>query len=1133
MRSTPTIAAIWPVFAAAATLCGVSAAPAHAQANYAESFQNVGYGDEGPGGPPVLANRGWIFRNQSRGGAGISPYWTEFPGWGQSGSCLGHGGFAVWQNNQSRISAWVLLPAIPNQVAGDPLSIWTSGPQDAFGNNPASLEIRYSPTGGTSTGSGENAVGDFTQVLMSVSGAHAWTQRLVTLPGNGRIALRLVMGPGASSQVFGGSMLVDSLQVGNPPPPPHPMPVAGQTVHWTMAHSPVQLARNGAGQNPILVAGGTVIVDPGVEVRFASGAQLEVQGTIQLAGTAAQPVRMRGPGSPVVRNGGLLTGQHVDVQSFTGVTAGGKVIYTDSTFVDPAVPTGFSYDGPGDIGNRFFGGDLSTQRQIVSLTRCTFAQGCSVALQRGWLAARDCAFHRGSNVNADSNPVGGEAIMVWGNAILDNVTVDEAYIDVLMDKKQHRFIGDVSVTGNTRGPGIRLQGGASYLIEDSVTLQGNKWPVNIGTGSAGILPGSALPQAGNQFNEIPDTDDASPLDEEVIWADAGIPYAVTDNSTTHGRITILPGVTVKIAENVAFFFDTDSHGVAGPVFLGEPENPILFTSYTPGTRWYSLAIGNTRWFGTRWDWCIFEHAQFGLGFSGSPLSVDNSVFRNNHRAVYTGHYFAPRKCTFESNVYSITGEEFAPNHDVGGYLNANHPANPNSFISNTGMPDPEHYFNTFLPSGGLIARATHNSLEDTDSDVRNNWWGTPTGPHEYRNPSGQGDDVFFGLFAGGHILPFLTQPPMSNPPPVVRFVTSGQEAVPGEKYVVQWTARDDGAITTQRIYYSPDSNIDERMQPVAEIPAAARSFEFTIPVIGTPPNGADQFLRVVAVDDLGQEGIADLPIKITNPAPFTGTMSPDASVAGERRPGEYLPACAAVTGSVGSVYVALEFDNDDSAQSLGGAFPQGSTFCNVLGAAMPDISTDRARFRFDATGTLNQVKSFYGPWFSIRPDPLLGDAAPQVALTSSHTGQAYAGGTVVNIAWTASDDEALRSFDIRASYDGGTRWMIVARDLPADARSYAWRLHDSQGIPQVKLRIVAKDRRFQNSSAESGVFSITPGSLVACAVDLNDSGGADVPDIFMFLSRWFAGDPSADFDGNGTIAVPDIFSFLSAWFEGC
>lgn len=54
-----------------------------------------------------------------------------------------------------------------------------------------------------------------------------------------------------------------------------------------------------------------------------------------------------------------------------------------------------------------------------------------------------------------------------------------------------------------------------------------------------------------------------------------------------------------------------------------------------------------------------------------------------------------------------------------------------------------------------------------------------------------------------------------------------------------------------------------------------------------------------------------------------------------------------------------------------------------------------------------------------------------------------------------------------------------------------------------------------------------------CAVDLNNSGGADVEDIFEFLTLWFAGDLAADFDEEPGLQVSDIFTFLAAWFEGC
>jgi hypothetical protein len=1118
-----------------------TSATALAQANFSESFQNIG-SPTGAGGPSSLVSRGWTFRNQSRPNNGQSPYWSEFGGWGQSGSCLGHGGFTVWQDASTRISAWIILPAIPNQIAGDPLTLWTSAPTDAFGVNNSLLEIRYSPTGSIGTGSNDTDVGNFTQLLSAIpsQSGHPWTQRTLALPGTGRVAIRLVNPPAASSFDFAGTFLIDSLQIGNPPPLPYPLPTAGQTVHWTTAMSPVQISVAATGQSPRIVPGGTVVVDPGVEVRVGNGVVFDVSGTLSLQGAAAQPVRLRGnTGASAgwarisVASGGLISGTFADVETFTDLLYGGKASFTDSVFRDPAIPTDFSYDSAGDLGHRYFDGNLAFSRQIISLTRCTFGQGCQVAALRGWVAARDCTFYRGGKVTNDPGAVGGEAMFIVGNSILKNVTVTEAYIALTQDHHQRRYVGNVSVTGNPFGPGIMLEGGGSYLIDPTVTLQNNKWPVAFGSNSAGILPGSQLPITGNQFNEIPDTTDPAPIDEITVWADAGIPYILRDNGNVHGRLTILPGVTVKGPPDVALQFTTDSNGLSMPVFLGEPERPIRFMPYIPGTIWRGIGIGLGGTFGTRWDWCIIEDSSLGVASAELPIALDNCTFRRNIRAAGGDSIFTLRKCLFENNIFSYSGERFAPNHTVEGYLDANHPANPNTFINNNGAPG-FGYVGTFGPNGGLIARARHNSLEHTDSDVRNNWWGTPDGPHHPTlNPFGTGDDVFFGIDNGGFLLPFRAEPPTSNPPPVVRFVTVPATVIPGEKIILQWSARDDGRIVSQRIQYSPDTNLDEAMQPLATLPAIARSFEWTVPAIGTPANGADQFVRVIAVDDLGQEGIADLPVEITNPAPFTGTMIPSAPLGGAFHPGDGIIATATVTPEVGSTSAALELDNDDSAISQGYFAVTGTVGSTITPAQLPDVSTDRARFRYDGTSSLNMAKSFYGPYFSIRPDALLGDAPPIVTLTSNHAVQSYAGGSLVPITWTATDDEGLRAFDIRASFDGGTRWFLVARDLSSTARSYDWRLPGSTGIPSVKIRIVAWDKRFQNSSAESAAFSITSGAPYAgCPADFDDSGTLAVADIFEFLNAWLAGNPSADFNGGG-LSVQDIFDYLNAWFAGC
>ena len=51
----------------------------------------------------------------------------------------------------------------------------------------------------------------------------------------------------------------------------------------------------------------------------------------------------------------------------------------------------------------------------------------------------------------------------------------------------------------------------------------------------------------------------------------------------------------------------------------------------------------------------------------------------------------------------------------------------------------------------------------------------------------------------------------------------------------------------------------------------------------------------------------------------------------------------------------------------------------------------------------------------------------------------------------------------------------------------------------------------------------------SCPCDWDGSRYVTIPDIFAFLSDWFANDPDA-FNFGGTPGVPAIFAFLSCWF---
>lgn len=231
-------------------LCAVLAQLAVAQASYGESLRSVGDGPKAVRRPPSLAASGWILYNRSSLHNGDSPHWTEFPAWDQTGSALGHGAFTTWAGSSTPISASIMLPTIPYHSSADPLTRSDAAPTNAFGMSHASAEVRSSPLCSTSTGSNATNVGSFTQLLAAIPGRcdHPWTQRTMALPGNGRVAVRLVFTPTPNPFDFSGSFLIDWLQIGGPLSLPYPPPAAGRTVHWTTAMSPVRINNTVTGQ---------------------------------------------------------------------------------------------------------------------------------------------------------------------------------------------------------------------------------------------------------------------------------------------------------------------------------------------------------------------------------------------------------------------------------------------------------------------------------------------------------------------------------------------------------------------------------------------------------------------------------------------------------------------------------------------------------------------------------------------------------------------------------------------------------------------------------------------------------------------------------------------------------------------
>ncbi|MCH8146921.1 MAG: hypothetical protein IH987_02875, partial [Planctomycetes bacterium] len=132
------------------------------------------------------------------------------------------------------VSAWAILPAIPDLQSGDEVSFYVRSSWDP--PSAEVLQLRYSPSGGVDVGTGLEDVGDFTEILLDLDppplNLIVWTRVTATVPGDGRLALWHRFGP-ANAEVE-----VDAFGINQDVEGPT-LPGPGETVTWTLADSPV------------------------------------------------------------------------------------------------------------------------------------------------------------------------------------------------------------------------------------------------------------------------------------------------------------------------------------------------------------------------------------------------------------------------------------------------------------------------------------------------------------------------------------------------------------------------------------------------------------------------------------------------------------------------------------------------------------------------------------------------------------------------------------------------------------------------------------------------------------------------------------------------------------------------------
>jgi hypothetical protein len=321
------------------------------------------------------------------------------------------------------------------------------------------------------------------------------------------------------------------------------------------------------------------------------------------------------------------------------------------------------------------------------------------------------------------------------------------------------------------------------------------------------------------------------------------------------------------------------------------------------------------------------------------------------------------------------------------------------------------------------------------------------------------------------------------------------------------------------------------------IPGDARSWEITVPDPGVAASNQPQFLRVVAVDAAGQEGWDQAAVQVPS-GRVTGTLSIATDLSGQAFVTDGAIPDVDWTGAISFGLVRpLVVLESDGAAVLGLWESDGHGY---FSERLPLASTDRARLALQVTNNYNDVAWFFaGGYFTIRHDPRLGFAPPpRVEIASPRGGESFAAGATVPVAWTADAGEGLRSFDVQASYDAGRTWHPIARDLPGDSRGFDWRLPARADIGDTRVRVIARDQRFQNSAADSGPFAIVPSGPRFHRGDPDGSGSVNITDAIFVLTHLFTGGrapaclESADTQDDGVVNLTDAIAILAYLFQG-
>jgi len=206
------------------------------------------------------------------------------------------------------------------------------------------------------------------------------------------------------------------------------------------------------------------------------------------------------------------------------------------------------------------------------------------------------------------------------------------------------------------------------------------------------------------------------------------------------------------------------------------------------------------------------------------------------------------------------------------------------------------------------------------------------------------------------------------------------------------------------------------------------------------------------------------------------------------------------------IYSGGDLDNAPIEREIGGTFPLGGR------ASIAIRPTNNSVWITTESSTVVRrlaVDIGSGDYVSVESVPVPAGVSPK------------------SLGFTDQGDMVLGDGSVRILREGRANWLLIND-------------HPLSGLPLSGRFSVPRSGNNHGSAQLLPAWSDLPDpedvpgeTVLDCPGDFDADGVLGVPDIFAFLSAWFAADPRTDLNGSGIVDVPDIFAFLSAWFAGC